>query len=199
MKEYFTGLFATPRMAVAQIIGFMAMASAIICFQQRDRRRILIWQFIVCSLWTVHFIILGVATGTAINGMQVVRTVVFSKRESKKWAQWPGWVGVFIAITIALGVITWEGPLSILPVIGTCFSNVSLWMKKPFTIRLLTFPVSVTWGIYDALSNSIAGACNEIFCIISIIIAIIRIDIPNLKKEKEEAERCRNEQNKATV
>lgn len=199
MKEYFYGLFATPRMAVAQIIGFMAMASAIICFQQKDRRRILIWQFIVCSLWTLHFIILGVATGTAINGMQVVRSIIFSKRESKKWAQWPGWVITFIIITVILGVVTWEGPLSILPVIGTSFSTISLWMKKPLTIRLLTFPVSLTWGVYDALSNSIAGACNEIFCIISIIIAIFRIDLPNLRKEKAEKERYSNEQNKINV
>ena len=182
IKDYFVSLFATPRMAVAQVIGFMAMASAIICFQQKSRKKILFWQLICCSLWTTHFIILGVVTGAAINGLQVVRTIIFSQKENKKWASWPGWIAVFSLVTIILGVVTYENPLSILPVIGTIFATVSMWMKKPLTIRLLTFPVSITWCIYDGASGSIAGVCNEIFCIISIIIAIIRIDIPERKK-----------------
>lgn len=175
-------------MAIAQVVGFLAMFCAIICFQQRDRKRILLWQFIVCSLWTAHFIILGVATGAAINSLQVVRTIIFSRRETNKWAQWPGWVVIFILITVSLGIVTWESPLSLLPVIGTSFSTVSLWMKKPFTIRMLTFPVSVSWGIYDLVSGSFSGACNEVFCIISIIIAIIRIDIPTRKRERTAAQ-----------
>lgn len=188
MKEYFAEIFSTPRTAVAQIIGFMAMASAIICFQQKDRKRILVWQLIVCSLWTAHFIVLGNApTGVAINAMQILRTVIFRRKEEKKWAQWNGWLPIFCGITVALGVITWESAWSILPIIGTCFSNISLWMKKPLTIRLLTFPVSITWGCYDLHNSSIAGACNEAFCIISLIIAILRIDIPKLKEEKAQA------------
>lgn len=185
MAAYFSELFSTPRMAAAQVVGFAAMLSAIICFQQKSRKNILLWQLIVCSLWTLHFIILGVATGTAINALQVVRAIIFNFKEKKKWAQWSGWLYVFIALTIASGVVTWEGPLSILPVIGTSFSTISLWMKKPLTIRLLTFPVSITWGIYDFASNSLAGGFNEIFCIISLITAIIRIDIPARRREAE--------------
>lgn len=169
-------------MTAAQIIGFLAMLSAIICFQQKSRRKIMVWQLIVCTLWTLHFVILAVPTGLAINALQVVRAIIFSKKESAKWANRNVWLYVFIALTVLLGILTWEGPLSILPVIGTSFSTVSLWMKKPFTIRLLTFPVSITWGIYDIASGSLAGGFNETFCMISLIIAIIRIDIPARRK-----------------
>lgn len=185
MKEYFASLFSTPLMAVAQIVGFCAMASAIVCFLQKDRKRIMRWQIIVTCLWTLHFILLGTPTGAAINGMQVVRSLIFINKDTKKWAQWNGWLVIFIVITIVLGVLTRDssmGIISFLPVIGTTFSNVSLWMKKPLTIRLLTFPVSFTWGVYDFMAKSMAGVCSEIFVVTSLVIAIFTID---LKKKKE--------------
>jgi hypothetical protein len=177
MKEYFESLFSTPLMCAAQIMGFIAMISAVICFQQKDRKKILIFQILVTALWTLHFILLKNPTGAAINGMQAVRSVIYLKKEDNKWAQWLGWPVIFIVISVAIGIITWESPLSLLPVIATSLSTVSLWMKKPKTIRLLTVPVSVLWGIYDAVNRSAAGACNEIFTLVSIIIAIFRIDI----------------------
>lgn len=181
--EYFTSLFSSPLMAVAQTFGFMAMAGAIICFQQKNRDRILIWQIVVTVLWTIHFILLKSPTGAAINAMQVVRSIIFLNKDKHAFTKWNGWPVVFTLITVALGIVTWEGPMSILPIIGTTFSTVSLWMKKPLTIRLLTLPVSVTWGIYDLLSGSVAGCCNETIAIINIIIAIFRVD---LRKKPED-------------
>lgn len=186
MIEYFTEIFSTPRGAVAQIFGFMAMAGAIICFVQKDRKKIMTWQVIVCCLWTLHFVILGSPTGAAINGMQIVRSLIFLVKDKYKWASWNGWPVVFVFITVGLSLLTWEGWLSILPVIGTIFSTVSLWMKRPIVIRLLTLPVSFTWGTFDYLSNSIAGVCNETFVVISIIFAIFTIDLKQIKKEKAE-------------
>ena len=184
MREYINTLFATPRMVIAQIIGALAMVCAVICFQQKDRKKLLIWQFIVCLLWTVHFLVLGQYTGAALNGVQVVRSIIFGKRETAKWANWFGFVPLFIFLTAFIGIITWKDGFSIFPIIGTVFATISLWMKKPFTIRSLTFPVSIFWGVYDVYSKSIAGALNEVFVIASLIIAIIRIDIPQLKGRK---------------
>lgn len=184
MKEYFSSLFATPRMGVAQIIGFLAMAGAIICFQQKDRKKLMLWQLVVCLLWTLHFSILGMETGAVINGVQVIRTVIFSQKEDKKWAGWNGWLIIFMAVTVFLGIITWNGIFSLFPIIGTCFATISMWMKKPFTIRALTVPVAMSWFVYDVASRSIAGACNEIFCLCSIIVAFFRIDFPERKKQK---------------
>ena len=186
MKEYFESLFSSPLMCAAQIMGFIAMISAVICFQQKDRKKILIFQILVTAIWTLHFILLKNPTGAAINAMQVVRSILFLKKEEYKWTQWMGWPVIFIVITVIIGIITWESPLSLLPVIGTSFSTVSLWMKKPKTIRLLTVPVSVLWGIFDAVNRSAAGVCNEVFTLVSIAVAIFRIDIKQERQKKKQ-------------
>ncbi|GEM_PF-227018 len=185
MKEYFESLFSTPLMATAQIVGFCAMTSAIICFLQKDRKRIMKWQIVVTFLWTLHFILLRTPTGAAINSLQVVRSLIFINKDTRKWARWNGWLAIFILLTLIIGIATRDssmGFISFLPVIGTTFSNISLWMRKPFTIRLLTFPVSLTWIVYDFTAKSMAGVCSELFVITSLIIAIFTID---LKKKKE--------------
>lgn len=184
MTDYFKSLFATPVMTVSQIIGFCAMISAMICFQQKDRKRILMWQIILTVLWTVHFILLNNPTGAALNASQVIRSIIYYNKDNHNWAQSKLWPAVFVAIALAIGIITWNGPLSILPIIGTTIATISVWMNNPFTIRLLSIPVSVTWGIYDLLSKSIAGFCNELFTLISIITAIFRIDLKNRKIKK---------------
>ena len=181
--NYFRPLFSTPISAIAQIIGFMAMASAITCFVQKNRKRIMIWQIITCVLWTTHFLTLlisgssGALIGFAINFMQIIRSLIFINKDERKWTQWNGWPIVFCIITIILGIFSWGSYISILPIIGTCFSNISLWMKKPLTIRCLTIPVSLTWGIYDVFTGSVAGVCNEIFIVISILITIFTFDL----------------------
>lgn len=184
MAEYFSSLFETPVMIVAQVLGFCAMISSIFCFKEKNRNKLLIWQIIITSLWTLHFILLRVPTGMAINAMQVVRSIVFYNKEKQAWAQKNIWLYVFIALTIVLGIATWESPISLLPTVGTVFSTISLWMKKPFHIRLLTYPVSCTWIIYDGFSGSIGGVLNETFVLITITITIFTKDLKARKAEK---------------
>ncbi len=188
--NYFRPLFSTPISAIAQVIGFMAMFSAITCFVQKKRKTIMIWQIIASVLWTIHFFLLmtsgsaSALTGFTINFMQIIRSLIFINKDAHKWSQWNGWPVVFCIITVILGIFSWDSAISILPIVGTCFSNISLWMKKPLTIRCLTLPVSTTWGIYDAFSHSVAGVCNEIFIITSIIITIFTYDLKHRNDEE---------------
>jgi len=184
MKEYFLSLFASPLMCVAQAVGFCAMATAIISYAQKSRHNIMKWQIVLCVLWTLHFILLKNPTGAVINGVQIAKSSVFYLKDSRKWAQWQGWLWVFLILTAVLGLITCENPLGILPVAGTCIASVGQWTKKPLTIRLLTLPGSVSWLIYDSVNKSFAGACNEVFVITTIIIAIITIDMKGKRKNE---------------
>lgn len=168
--------FTAHRNIIAQAIGFMAMASAIISFQQKERKRILIWQLICSALWSLHFFALANLTGAVINTIQTVRCVMFFFKENHKWAQSRALPGVFLCLSVAAGILTWESVWDILPIIGMMISTIALWMTNPKHIRRLTIPVSVVWGIYDISAHSIAGICNEIFVIISILIAMYRYD-----------------------
>ena len=161
---------------IAQIIGFCAMATAITSFQLRKRKSILIFQLICTALWTLHFLVLGNLTGCVLNGVQTVRCVVYYFKETQKWAQNKLWLYLFLAAGVVVGVLTWENAWSLLPIVGMLISTVSLWMNNPKHIRLLNLPVSAVWLVYDIVCKSYAGVCNEIFLLVSVTMALFRLD-----------------------
>jgi hypothetical protein len=61
-------------------------------------------------------------------------------------------------------------------------TTVSYWLKSETKIRLVTFPSSPCWLVYNIITHSIAGIVTECVVMASLIIAIVRYDI--LKKEK---------------
>lgn len=161
---------------IAQLIGFCAMATAITSFQLRKRKNILIFQLICTAFWTLHFLVLGNLTGCLLNGVQTVRCVIYYFKENQKWAQNRIWLFLFLIAGAVVGVLTWENIWSLLPIVGMLISTVSLWMNKPKHIRLLSLPVSGVWLVYDVICKSYAGVCNEIFLLISVSLALLRLD-----------------------
>lgn len=156
---------------------------AFISFQQNNSRNILLFQILANSAFVIHFIFLGAPEGAAMNLISLVRNFVFFQKNQKtKWADNQFWLYFFTAITIAAGIITWKGWLSLLPTLGLVLSGIAFYSKNPRTNRLVYFPSSPLWLVYDIVSRSIAGTITEVFSLISLIIAIVRFDI--MKKEE---------------
>ena len=157
------------------------MVLAFISFQQNKSRGILLFQILANTAFVFHFIFLGAPEGAAMNLISLTRNFVFYQKDRHiKSADNQFWLYMFTAVTIAAGIITWKSWLSLLPTIGMVLSGFALYSKNPRTNRLVFFPSSPLWLIYDILSHSIAGTITEIFSLISLIIAIVRFDI--LKK-----------------
>ena len=169
---------------IAQIVGFCAMAVAIIMYQSNKHKNILLLMILSSSLWCAHFGLLGHWTAVAMNGLNVIRNIVFCFR-GRKWADSNIIPVIFIVLSLGLTVLTYEDWWSIVPFIASVFAITSVWQTDTKKLRLLTIPVCVCWFSYNIFHNSWAGSANEAFTFISIIVAIIRYDI--LKKEEKKA------------
>ena len=165
---------------IAQGIGFVGMALVFVAFQQNDKRRLLWIQAGSAVVFAAHFLLLGALTGMAMNLLEVPRNILFSKERGRR-AQVILAV-VFVSLFAAIGIITWDSPMSIFPILAMGLSTVVFSLRKPRTIRFCTVPVSVFWIVYNIASLSIAGVITESICLLSIIIAIFRYDI---KKKQE--------------
>jgi len=104
--------------------------------------------------------------------------MIYFNRDKKLFSS-PVWLWFFIGVSAVAGVLTWEGAISILPTVGMVIGSVSVWVKKPRYIRILSFIPSPMWMTYNIVSNSIPGIITEA----SIAISIVRYDI--LKKEEK--------------
>jgi hypothetical protein len=97
-----------------------------------------------------------------------------------------GAVGVvllfFVIVSTIAGILTWEAWYSFLPSVAMILTTISYWLKSETKIRLVTFPSSPCWLVYNIIVGSVAGIVTECIVMSSLIIAIIRYDI--LKKGK---------------
>jgi voltage-gated potassium channel Kch len=174
---------------VAQGIGFLGAGFNFLSFQQNKRSRIIGFQIVAALLFIAHYIFLGFTkggdafSGAALNFIGLSRSIVFINND-KKWARSPVWLVFFIVVSAIAGILTWESWYSFLPPMAMILTTFSYWLKNETKIRLVTFPSSPCWLVFNIITGSVAGVVTECVVMSSLIIAIVRYDI--LKKGKVE-------------
>lgn len=81
---------------------------------------------------------------------------------------------VFAVIVIVAGIFTWTSIFSLLAIIANILAVIIYSIKKAHIIRLLNFPASGCWMVYNIHYFSIAGIINETFTLISLTISELR-------------------------
>lgn len=168
---------------IGHIIGFVAMTIIVISYQQKTHKNILLFQMVSGLLFTVHFLLLGAYTGAIMNLLGALRSLVYSNR-GKKFTSTIVWPILFTIGFAVSGILTWDGWISIVPLIAMIMSSIVLWIENPKINRALSIPTSACWLIYNIKipEPSYAGIATEIFVLSSIIIGIIRLDIKKKNK-----------------
>lgn len=90
---------------------------------------------------------------------------------------------IFATMFVALGALSWHGYISIFVIVAKLISSAALGIKSPRIIRILNLISSPCWLVYNIYMGSLAGIISDSSVIISIIIAIIRIDILHRPKD----------------
>ncbi len=161
---------------IAQLVGFLGIVISFIIYQQRERKKLLLWKLTADLTWMLHYALLGAFSAVAVTFIGVMREIVYLN-EGKKWANKKFWIVVFCLINIVFSYLTWNGLFSLLPTIASLIAVVSFAMQKPKITRFFSFPISFCMIIYDFFTGSIAGIVNEVFTISSSIIGVIRHDM----------------------
>lgn len=168
---------------IAQSIGVLALIVDVISYQMKSRNTIVTLQIFSCLLFSVHFFMLKAFTGAVFNVIACFRAFVFANKD-KKWGQNKLWVPFFCVVCIAAVGFTWTGFICLLPMIGMIFTTFSTSVSSAKKVRFLAFPSSPLWIVYNFINRSYAGIVTETIVMISIISAIIRLDILGGKHHK---------------
>lgn len=169
---------------IAQIIGVLAFILSAISFQAKSFKMINILKIISQIMFTVQYLMLGAFTAMFMNMFSFVRGFVYIDLEKKNKSTVLAQI-VFSIIFISLGILTWDGIIGILAIMGTVIQTIAFGNKKPSNIRLINLPTCFMWMAYNLHYSSVGGLCSDIFSLISIIIGIIRLDIPEYKCKKK--------------
>lgn len=173
-------------MEFPQIIGYIATVICILSFQSKTQKGIVIMQTFSAGLFAIHFFMLGAFSGALLNVVCTIRAIIFTFRH-KKWAGSVIWVYVFSFLSLVCYFITVfvlipeptvkDYVIGILPVLGNVATTIATRLENAKLVRRYAFIASPLWLTYNAFMGSIGGVITESFNIISIITAMIRLDL----------------------
>ena len=160
-------------MLFSQIFGFAAMATAVSMYQFKKHKTIMLLMVLCSSLWCAHYACLGLVNPILMNVINVLRSLVYSRRE-KKWASGNYIPAIFIAASVAVVIMTWNDVWSLLPCVASVFATVGNWQTDTQRLRALTVPVCACWFVYNLVNHSVAGMANETFALVSVAVGLYR-------------------------
>ena len=171
---------------IAQTFGIIAMAVGFISFQQKERKKVIMFQVASTTLFATNFFLLGAIAGALLNMVAAIRAVVFLDKEKSK-ADHPAWMYAFFFMYILSYVATFtvfgNEPtvkhliFEFLPVIGMVFTTIGLRCNDAKGIRKYALLNSPFWLTYDIYCMSIGAIIGESLNILSIVIGMLRHDI----------------------
>ncbi len=160
---------------LVQAIGFVGLLFFVISFQVKTNKLLFSMQTLGCLCFSIQFALLEAYSGCLTVLINIVRNAMLVRYNDCAVVRWKGWVVIFSALSFAVALFTWDGAISILPVVGTISGTVGYWTNNAKKIRIANlFVNSPCMLVYDTLVKSWGGTLNECVTIVSIVISIIR-------------------------
>ena len=166
-------LFKTEPVLCANIIALAAAVITFISYQVNSSRRLLVILCISAAVSGLSFAVLGAWTGVAMNGVVLVRNIVYYNKDRL------GRIGKLFPILFALaalvfGVCTWDAWFCAFSVIGLIIDCLALSSSSAQFIRGSILVTAPMFFVYDLLTMNYIECVKEIISLISVVIGIAR-------------------------
>lgn len=168
-----------------QAIGFAGVFLFLASYQVRSNRRLFALQTLSCLTFCLQFALLGAYSGCLSLLVNIARNIMLTKYNDCRLVRWKGWVAVFSILCLAMAVLTWNGPASLLPVAGTVAGTAACWTNNAGRIRIVNLGVVCPCSLaYDVMVTSWGGILNESITIAAIVVSILRFGWTALDGDK---------------
>lgn len=138
-----------------------------ITYYAKDRKKVLIINFIALIANGIAYILLNAWSGLAMCIVALVRNIIFlidEKKNGKRDRINKTDIIILIIlyiISIISAVFTYEGFLSLFSVFATALYTFSVWQKNTKIYKLLGIPIGILWVLYNIYIMSIFGVILE--------------------------------------
>ena len=129
----------------AQIFGLFAIFFWTISIQNKNKKDVLLLQIYASLCYAVQFFLLKGYTAMLIDLIAVLRLYAFYIDEKKHGEIDKKLLYIFLVLTISSGVFTYDGLISIIPILIGVFYTVSTWVKNTKYLRMFYIVCAVLW------------------------------------------------------
>ena len=163
---------------IAQIAGIFGLLCNVYSYQEKDNKKVFLWQAIGGLMFFVNFLLIGALAAALYNLTNLVRGVLLSKNDQKLWRMLVPNLLYSLSFGVSLFSI-YNQPfqlfLAVLPYITLLVMTVLMWLGNPRHIRMGQLCLSSpSWLIHNSFNFSLGGIICEIFMMCSVILSFIR-------------------------
>lgn len=168
-------------------VGLIAVLLGLGVYAYKSRKKILVTKLVVDILWATYYFLIGTSTGGVLNVINAVRDGVFYHKDSKKWASNSLWVIAFVSLNIISGIASWQGYISLFPIVGSSIAIIGLWYSDSHKLRVTSFVAISLWLVYGITGGAVIASVYNSFALISILVGLLR-DIKEKRNNKKTGE-----------
>jgi hypothetical protein len=157
-----------------QVLGIIGLIFYAVSFQMKTKENLLIMQVISNVFTTIQFALTMAVTGAVQTLLGVIRGIVFYFFKKRNLN--PNKIVLIIfEIAIIFGTIfTWNGILSLLPLIGMTANLYGQWQNNMKIVRICAVISAVLWSVYAFYTGVYTAMLTEIFKMASGLIGLWR-------------------------
>lgn len=150
-----------------RVTGLVALCFSLYAMSVREERALLIYMTIGSFVWGLNNYLLGAHTPCALSILSGFRTLTAVLSRAKSRRQQMPMYAVFSGLSLAAGVATWAGPISLLPMAGSQLSSFSTFFLKNTGLRIALVFSNLLW-MGSAIYYS---AWEQVFSLSAVLIA----------------------------
>lgn len=167
------------RFLLIQAVGFLGTILFFLSFQFKSNKNLFRVQFLSYLCYTTHLLMLGAVTGGISYILNTVRSFCLGSKYAFLNGKWM--CRIICALQVITLFFTWDGWLSMLPVVANIASTIGGYTHNARKIRIAgIFINSPLWIVYDILVGSWAGVVDELVSEASMLLSIYRYGWKNL-------------------
>lgn len=159
---------------IGQIMGLGLSFIGFFIYYAKTRKGILCAKLVSDVLYAIQQLMVGAPTGALINAIAISREIIFYYRQDKKWASHRFWLYLFIFLMGITPILTWMGPVSLLPAVGSIFSVISFYCAQPRHTRMLAILSIIPWFVYCCIIPNYGVLVSLTIQITAITLGLIR-------------------------
>ena len=163
---------------ISYIFGIMAIISLVISFHTNDKNSLFKYQIISSFSSFFQYLLIGSFMGALMNFVAGIRNIVFRKYDSKISLSV---LLFFIVLITFFSMISFNGNISLLPMLSVLNYSYALWTLDLRLIRIIDVLASVLFIIYDICIFSVTGFILHFLEVSSALVSIYRF---GLRSEK---------------
>ena len=176
---------------IIQIIGAIAFITLTLSYYKKNKKEILFLQIVSYILFSIHFYLLSGITGALCNFIGLFALIAiylldkYNLKKGKKIISL-----IFIILLIVINIINFQNVYSIFPMIASVVVIISFLSYKEDLIRNIGVISAICWLIYAIVYKSYISIAFEVFTLIGIFDAIIKVKKSNKRGENMKEKSC---------